>query len=90
MQPKASTYVSTNDEYVIIGAFSGSLKDELQLRTVMSNYNVVVQLEGSVVYDLYVPASKAGVARDVLRTNELTSQRKVFLLHEILPPPVSR
>jgi hypothetical protein len=64
---------------VSIGVFTGSVSDEKQLRDLMDKNDIVIGLEGSQFYDMYVPASKAKMACDILRTNELTLRHKINL-----------
>jgi hypothetical protein len=62
-----------------IGVFSGNANEEKQLQETLGNYGIQAGLEGSVFYDIYVPASKAAMSSSILRTNVLTSAGKVRL-----------
>ena len=76
---KSSVSAPVPDKAVIVGAFIGSSAEEFQLVHLMSNNDINIGLEGSKVYDLYVPASKEARARELLETNDLVMRKKVLL-----------
>jgi len=70
------------DRNLSIGTLSGGLEDENILIKTLNNYNIQVWLEGSVFHDIYVPASRAAMASDILQTNKLTLEHKVHLYNQ--------
>jgi hypothetical protein len=69
-----------NEQEVLIGAFQGSYVQAQQLAAELKRHGAELSFEGSIVFDVYVPAGQAERARTVLLTNHYTTEKVLQLL----------